>query len=152
METASGMTVFTQDDLNANAEATRAQTRTATTEANMSAVREVLKDEVREDNLQRDYATSLYNTIAEKVGTPALSSIGATYQVEVIYEGDVIMTINGIEADDEDLACEAVSNDISVDDVELRFTISHGSDYETVEMPQDSWDITQALDFNAIEE
>lgn len=152
METASGMTVYTQDDIdNAVANAT-IRTKEGTINSVCNDVKDIFKDEVRESNMARDYATALYNTIAQKVGGMEVTTIGATYTVEIVYDGETIMTLNGIEADDEDEATDTVSNEISVDDVELRFTISHDGNYETVESPFDSWDIITALEYNAIEE
>ena len=152
METASGMTVYTQDDIdNAVANAT-IRTKESTINSVCNDVKDIFKGEVRESNMERDYATALYNTIAQKVGGTTVTTIGATYTVEIVYEGETVMTLNGVEAEDEDDATEKVSNDISVDDVELRFTISYGSDYETVESPYDSWDIITALEYNATEE
>jgi PDZ domain-containing secreted protein len=119
----------------------------------MSNTKEIFHAEVREGNMERDYATALYNTIAEKVGTSTVTSIGGLYTVEISYEGDVIMTLNDIEAESEDEACDKVSEDLSVDDVQITFTVSVNGDYETVEAPYDrSYRIQEQLEISATEQ
>lgn len=156
METAQGVVVYTQDDLN-NAKTNAELVSESMTITRLSInVKQVFIDEVREGNMERDYATALYNTIAEKVGRPeweTVSSVGGIYTVEVTYEGDVIMTVNDIEANDEDEASEQVADSISVDDVMVTFTVSYDGNYETVEAPYDrAYRIQEQLEFNATEQ
>lgn len=153
METANGVIVFTQDDLNNAVANAKTIVKQGVVDSVCSDVKTTFRDEVREGNMERDYATALYNTIAEKVGGVTVESIGGLYTVEVSYEGDVIMSVEGVEASDEDDATEQVSEGISVDDVTIHFTVSYNGDYETVEASYDrAYRIQDSLDFSATEE
>lgn len=153
METTAGVVVFTQDDLNSAVENARTSAQSRAVNGVLENVLLTFREEVAGENLERDYATALYNTIAEKSGGSTVESIGGLYTVEVTYDHEVIYTANGVEARDEDDACEQVSENISVDDVTLSFVISYNGDYETVETSYDrAYRIQESLEFNATEE
>lgn len=153
METAQGVVVYTQDDLNnavANAKTMGTQ---ATIDSVCSDIKSIFRSEVVESNMERDYATGLYNTIASKVGGATVNSIGGLYTVEIFYDSNLIMTVEDIEADDEDEACDTVRDGISIDDVVLSFTISHNGDYEQVETSYDrAYRIESELEISATEQ
>lgn len=153
METTSGVVVFTQDDLNNAVANAKAIVKDGTVASVCSDVKDIFRSEVTEGNMERDYATTLYNTIAEKVGGSTVTSIGGLYTVEVSYDNDVVMVINDIEADNEDEACDSVREGISVDDVALSFTLSYNGEYEQVETSYDrAWTIESELDLSATEQ
>ena len=153
METAQGVIVFTQDDLDNAVANARSLVRNAIVDSFCGDVKEIFRGEVREGNMERDYATALYNTIAEKIGAATVNSIGGLYTVEVSYEGDVVMTIEDIEADNEDEATDKVSEDLEVDEVQMSFVLSHNGDYETVEAPYgSSYRIQEQLELSATEQ
>lgn len=153
METAQGVVVYTQDDLNNAVANAKTMGKQATIDSVCSDVKDIFRGEVTQSNMERDYATTLYNTIAEKVGGSTVSSIGGLYTVEITYDSDVIMVVNDIEADDEDEACDTVRDGVSVDDVALSFTISYNGDYEQVETSYDrAYRIETELDFSATEQ
>ena len=153
METPSGVIVFTQDELNTATEQARTMAKTIATNAVLDNVLTTFRSEVVGDNLERDYATSLYNQIAVKSGGTEIETIGGLYTVEVTYDSDVIYTVNGVEADNEDDACEQVSENISIDDVTLNFVISYDTDAEQVEVMYDrAYRIQESLEFSASEE
>lgn len=153
METTQGVVVFTQDDLNNAVANARTIVKDGTVASVCEDVKVIFRGEVTEGNMERDYATALYNTIAEKVGGSTVNSIGGLYTVEISHDGEIVMTVNDVEADDEDEACETVSEGISVDDVTLSFVISYNGDYETVETSYDrAYRIQENLDLSATEQ
>lgn len=153
METAQGVVVYTQDDLNNAVANAKTMGKQATIDSVCSDIKDIFRSEVVESNMERDYATGLYNTIASKVGGATVSSIGGLYTVEIFYDSNLIMTVEDIEADDEDEACETVRDGISIDDVVLSFTISHNGDYEQVETSYDrAYRIESELEISATEQ
>lgn len=153
METTTGVIVFTQDDLNNAVANARTMVKSSIVDTIGGDIKTIFRGEVREGNMERDYATALYNTIAEKIGAATVTSIGGLYTVEVSYEGDVVMTIEDIEADNEDEATDKVSEDLEVDEVQISFVISHNGDYETVEAPYgSSYRIQEQLELSATEQ
>ena len=85
---------------------------------------EVFKSEVREGNMERGYATELFNTIAEANGWETVSAIATTYTVLVSVFGMSVMEVEGVEAASEEDACEVVENDIEVADLDVTFTLT----------------------------
>lgn len=153
METTAGVVVFTQDDLNNAVANAKTMGKQATIDSVCSDIKDIFRSEVVESNMERDYATGLYNTIASKVGGVTINSIGGLYTVEIFYDSNLIMTVEDIEADDEDEACDTVRDGISIDDVTLSFTISHNGDYEQVETSYDrAYRIESELEINATEQ
>lgn len=153
METATGVVVFTQDDLNNAVANARTMVKSAVVDTIGGDIKEIFRGEVREGNMERDYATALYNTIAEQIGATTVTSIGGLYTVEISYEGDVVMTVEDVEADTDDEACDRVSDELSVDEVQITFTVTVGSNYETVEAPYDrSYRIQEQLELSATEQ
>jgi len=153
METAQGVVVFTQDDLNNAVLNAKTMVKSAVISDVCSDIKDVFRSEVVESNMERDYATGLYNTIAEKIGGNTIASIGGVYSVEVSYDSTVVMVLNNIEADDEDEACDKARDGISVDDVSISFTLSYEGEYEQVETSYDrAYTIEDNLEYSATEE
>jgi hypothetical protein len=152
VETTTGITVYTQDEYdNAVATAKLRGMEIATGNDSLSTLN-VFKEQVRDGSLGRDYATGLYNEIAEACGWDSVSSIASTYSVDVIYNNDVIGTFSGIEADSEDEAQDKVMDDLEVSDAVLSFTVSCGSDSLQGEIYPDTYDITTDIELRATEE
>lgn len=153
METAQGVVVFTQDDLNNAVLNTKTMVKSAVILDVCSDIKDVFRSEVSESNMERDYATGLYNTIAEKIGGNTIESIGGVYSVEVTYDSTVVMVLNNIEADDEDEACDKARDGIEVDDVSISFTLCYEGEYEQVETSYDrAYTIQDNLEYSATEE
>lgn len=153
METTAGVVVFTQDDLNTAVENARTMAKTVAVNGVLDNVLVTLRSEVTGDSMEREYATDIYNRIAVMSGGSEIETIGGLYTVEVTYDHEVIYTANGVEANDEDDACEKVSEGISVDEVTLNFVISYEGDAEQVEVAYDrAYRIAESLEFNATEE
>ena len=152
METTTGITVYTVDEYNqaiykANVEGVEYNRKN-----NAETALDVFKGEVRDGSLGRDYATSLYNTIAEACDWATVSSISSTDTVEVIYANQVIGSFEGIEADSEDEAQDKVMDDLEVTDAVLSFTVSIGSDDMQGEIYPDTYDIATDIELRATEE
>lgn len=153
METAQGVVVFTQDNLDNAVINAKTMAKSAVILDVCSDIKDVFRSEVVESNMERDYATGLYNTIAEKIGGNTISSIGGVYSVEVTYDNSVVMVLNDIEASDEDEACDKARDGISVDDASLSFTLSYESECEQVETSYShDYTIVDRLEYSATEE
>lgn len=94
-------------------------------DAYRNIIKEVLLSEVRDGNIDREYALSLFNAIAEKASQPTLDSIGGIYKATVSVFGSTILELE-VEADDADAAYEQVSDEVEFDNIELTFSASHG--------------------------
>ena len=152
METTTGITVYTVDEYNqaiykANVEGVEYNRKN-----NAESALDVFKSEVRDGSLGRDYATGLYNTIAEACGWDSVSSIASTYTVEVIYANKVIGSFEGIEADSEDEAQDKVMDDLEVDSPVLSFSVSYNGDSFQAEYEPDTYDIQTEIELSATEE
>lgn len=84
----------------------------------------VFKREIGHGNMSKDYAVELYNKIADENRWTHVERIVATYNVTVSLFGDSILFVENIEADDEDDACDKVTNDIEFSDIEVNFSVS----------------------------
>jgi len=112
-----------------------------------------LRNLVKEGELYSKYATEAYNAIAEQVGWDIRDSIAATYLVTVHYDGDEVLRVEGVEADSEEEATSKVLENVEVSNVVMSFTISYGSDEESVESAiWDDSEIIDAIDAEAVEE
>ena len=152
METTTGITVYTVEEYN-NAIATAKLDGIAVAQKNNSlSTLDVFKGQVRDGSLGKDYATGLYNEIAEACGWDSVSSIASTYSVDVIYNHDVIGTFEGIEADSEDEATDLVMDGLEVDNAVLSFTVSYGNDSLNAEIYPDTYDISTDIELRATEE
>jgi hypothetical protein len=89
-----------------------------------------LRNLVSNGELYKDKATDVYNAIADENGWDNIDSIQATFDVHVSYEGDHIFTATGVEADDEDSACETVLENLEISNVSISFDIEYDTDSE----------------------
>ena len=152
VETTTGITVYTVDEYNqaiykANVEGVEYNKKN-----NAESTLDVFKGQVRDGSLGRDYATGLYNEIAEACGWDTVSSIASTYSVDVIYANETIGTFEGIEADSEDEASDKVMDELEVDNAVLSFTVSYGNDSLQAEIYPDTYDISSDIELRATEE
>ena len=79
-----------------------------------------------EGTLTKTEALETYNTIADHNGWANIEAITSTYTVEVCYNGDIVLTVSGVEADTEEEATAEVLENLEVDNVRLKFDVSYG--------------------------
>lgn len=84
----------------------------------------VFKREIGHGNMSKDYAVELYNKIADENRWTHVSQIAVTYNVTVTLFGDSILFVENVEADDEQDACDKVTEEIDFSDIEVNFTVS----------------------------
>lgn len=112
----------------------------------------VLKGEVVEGNMTLEYANELYDKFCDNVGL-VRKEITNTYEVTVYYEGNEVGTFSGVEARDEDSACEEVENNLDVDGITLTFQFSYNGDTNYAEIERSAYDFdTSDFSFEANEE
>lgn len=144
-ETIQGALFYTQDEMNEatlNAE-TRAVKITASTIS--TNIVDVLKSEVREGNLVKEYANSLYSRFVSEANLDP-ATIETTFSVTAYYNGSELCTFTGVEADDEDSACEEVSENISIDDIEVNFSLDYNGDTNYCSASLSSYDLDLSSD------
>ena len=151
-ETTTAITVYTVDEYESAIANAKLRGMEITQNNNSASTLEVFKGQIRDGSLGRDYATGLYNEIAEACAWDTVSSIASTYSVDVIYNNDVIGTFSGIEADSEDEAQDKVMDELEVTDAVLSFTVSCGNDSLQAETYPDTYDIATDLELRATEE
>lgn len=152
METTTGITVYTVDEYNQAVYKANVEGIEFCKKNSSESALYVFKSQIRDGHLGREYATMLYNELAEACGWDSVSGIASTYSVDVIYNNDVIGTFEGIEADSEDEATDKVMDDLEVTDAVLSFTVSCGSDSLQGEIYPDTYDIATDLELRATEE
>jgi hypothetical protein len=84
----------------------------------------VFKREIGHGNMSKDYAVELYNKIADENRWTHVEKIAVTYNVTVTLFGDSILFVENIEANDEDDACDKVTEDLDFSDIEVNFSVS----------------------------
>ena len=152
METTTGITVYTVDEYNQAVYKANVEGIEFCKKYSSESALYVFKSQIRDGHLGREYATMLYNELAEACGWDSVSSIASTYSVDVIYNNDVIGTFEGIEADSEDEATDKVMDDLEVTDAVLSLTVSCGSDSLQGEIYPDTYDIATDIELRATEE
>lgn len=151
METEGGMTVYTVTEM----EALTSRAKDRAVDYYKDGLREsllgIFKDEVRHGNMTREYATDLFNSIASANGLDTVDSINSTYTVFVTYFNEEVLEVPNVEANDEDDACEIVSNEIEVTDAKTVFHIRYGGDWNNAEVDYDAYDVVNSLEYRAEE-
>ena len=152
METTTGITVYTKEEYDNAIVKANIEGIEFCKKNNAESALDVFKSQVRDGSLGRDYATGLYNEIAEACDWATVSSIASTYSVDVIYANETIGTFEGIEADSEDEAQDKVMDELEVDNAVLSFTVSYGNDSLQAEIYPDTYDISSDIELRATEE
>ena len=112
---------------------------------------EVLKSEIREGNIEKDYANALYREFCDNVGL-VHKEITTTYTVTVSYQGTEVAKFGGVEASDEDDACDNVRDNMGTDDIEVTMTLSFNDDTEYGSVSLSSYELELDFDYEAEEE
>ena len=99
----------------------------------------VFKREIGHGNMSKDYAVELYNKIADENRWTHVSQIAVTYNVTVSLFGDSILFVENIEANDEDDACDKVTEDLDFSDIEVNFTVSALGEDASATVTDDSY-------------
>lgn len=99
----------------------------------------VFKREIGHGNMSKDYAVELYNKIADENRWTHVSQIAVTYNVTVTLFGDSILFVENIEANDEDDACDKVTEDLDFSDIEVNFTVSALGEDASATVTDDSY-------------
>ena len=105
-----------------------------------------------EGTLTKTEALETYNTIADHNGWANIEAITSTYTVEVCYNGDVVLTVSGVEADTEEEATAEVLENLEVDNVRLKFDVSYGDYADHVWIARYDFDPSDELSAVATEE
>lgn len=151
METEGGMTVYTVAEMEVMTQRAKDRAVDYYKDSLRDSILAIFKDEVRNNNMTREYATDLFNQIASANGFDSIAKIQSTYTVFVTYMNEEVLEIPNVEANDEDDACEIVSNEIEVTDAKTTFSISYGRESNDAEVDYDEYDVTSSLEFRAEE-
>ena len=107
---------------------------------------------ISEGTLTKTEALETYNTIADHNGWANIEAITSTYTVEVCYNGDIVLTVSGVEADTEEEATAEVLENLEVDNVRLKFDVSYGDYADHVWIARYDFDPSDELSAVATEE
>jgi hypothetical protein len=150
-EMTQGVLLYTQEELDEKvAEGTRrlyaeiALYNTKTSEAIVN----VLKSEINEGNIEKDYANALYDLFCDNAGL-VRQDIKTTYSVTVSYRGNELATFAGIEASSEEEAIDVVQDDLVFDDIEVSMTLEHDGNTEYGSMTLSNWEFDLDFDYSA---
>ena len=102
--------------------------------------------------LTKEVALEIYNTIADHNGWANIEAITSIYTVEVCYNGDIVLTVSGVEADTEEEATAEVLENLEVDNVRLKFDVSYGDYADEADVWIYDFDPTEDLSAVATEE
>jgi hypothetical protein len=90
---------------------------------------EALQTAIDEGDLEKSVARSIWTTA--NAGYSEGNPFVTTWTVTVGLDGDELLTLEGIEAESAQEACDEVGNDIQVEDIEVSCTIRYGKNYYT---------------------
>ena len=125
--TPDGVNIYTDQDVQEKvAEAKTTATDSANRYTNLriaGVVETTFKSEVREGNMEEDYAVGLYNNLASQLDWSTIDNLSVKYTAVVNFLGDELFTINDIEADDEQSAEQSIWDDLNISNVRLSFDI-----------------------------
>ena len=110
----------------------------------------ILRECARESLIERDTAQDIYDRIASALGLSS-AVIASLYTVEVIYQGEVLLEVSDIEADDEDSAESEVSGNLELSGT-LRITTEYGERSDTVSVSVDGYDLIDEVEYNTYEQ
>ncbi len=125
--TPDGVNIYTDSDVQEKvAEAKTIATDLAnkyTSNRISNVVETTFKSEVREGNMEEDYAVGLYNNLASQLDWSTIDNLSVKYTAVVNFLGDELFTINDIEADDEESAKQSVWDDFNISNVRISFDV-----------------------------
>lgn len=125
--TPDGVNIYTDSDVQEKvAEAKTIATDLAnkyTSNRIANVVETTFKSEVREGNMEEDYAVGLYNNLASQLDWSTIDNLSVKYTATVNFLGDELFTINDIEADDEESAKQSVWDDFNISNVRISFDV-----------------------------
>lgn len=110
-----------------------------------------LRGLVSNGTLTRYEAVDTYNAIADQNGWANVENITSTYTVEVCYQSDVVLTVEGVEADSEEEASNQVLENLEIDNIRLQFDISYGDYADQADVWVYDFDPTDELTAEATE-
>jgi len=129
------------------AELSRIQWTTTVQKNTLTALRGL----VDEGTLTKYEAVETYNAIALNNGWASIENITSTFTVEVCYQGNVVLTVEGVEADDEDEACNTVLENLEIDNVRVKFEVSYDGHSDEADVWVYDFDPTDELSAVATE-
>jgi len=141
---------YTQEEMNNAISTTRDLATRDAQRTTRDTLIEVLRDCAREDVVDRDTAQAIYDRIASALGLSS-AVIASLYTVEVIYQGEVLLEVSDIEADDEDSAESEVSGNLELSGT-LRITTEYGDRSDTVSVSVDGYDLIDEVEYNTYEQ
>lgn len=110
-----------------------------------------LRGLVAEGTLTKYEAVETYNAIAINNGWATIENITSTYTVEVCYNSNVVLTVEGVEADSEEEATAEVLGNLEIDNVRVKFDVSYGDYADEADVFLYDFDPTDDLDAVATE-
>jgi hypothetical protein len=125
--TPDGVNIYTDQDVQEKvAEAKTTATDSANRYTNLriaGVVETTFKSEVREGNMEEDYAVGLYNNLASQLDWSTIDNLSVKYTATVYAFDDELFTVNDIEADDEQSAEQSIWDDLNISNVRLSFDV-----------------------------
>lgn len=123
--------------------------------SNRDKVLEGIKSVVRDGILDKDTALTVFNTIADRAGWDTEDKIQCTYTVTVTAFGQEIGEFTGVEAYDEDEACELVQSNYDITSADLSLSVDYAGDCveDSIDLTSGwSIDLNDYIEFEANEE
>lgn len=149
-----GVLFYTQEDIDAKVAELKFdnQRELALLTDNISnGIVDTLKGEVREGNMEKDYANALYREFCNNVGL-VLKEINNAYSVTVSYEGTELAVFTDIEADSDDDAIEFVKDNMDISDIEVTLTLEFEGSTQYGSVSLSPYELELDFDYEAEEQ
>ena len=156
-----GQTLYTTEEVDALKEAHKMEildtsSRSATNTSNSLRQRalEWFKSEIRGGSMAKEDALGIFNGLADALGWDTVDNLSSLFTVSVRYQGDLVAVFEDIEADDDDSACEEVSDNLTIDEVTITFDLEYNGSTQSAEARLSTYDFdpTSDLEFSAEEQ
>ena len=141
---------YSQEEMNNAISITRESSAQSNKTNTRDTLIEVLRGCASDGIIERDTAQDIYDRIASALGLSS-AVIASLYTVEVIYQGEVLLEVSDIEADDEDSAESEVSGNLELSGT-LHITAEYGDRSDTTRVEVDGYDLIDEVEYNTYEQ
>ena len=153
--TPDGVAIYSQEEINAKYQEGMEDGRNYTVRSmnlkTREAIIEVMREEA-ENTMTNEDATELANKLLSRLDLDTVDTLVRKFTVSISVFGNEIITLEDVEAEDENSACNIIESEISISDISASFTIStneasedgsfNGWDFDLEDVIRDNMEVT----------
>jgi len=153
--TPDGVAIYSQEEINAKYQEGMEDGRNYTVRSMNLKTREAIIEVMREEadnTMTNEDATELANKLLSRLDLDTVDTLVRKFTVTISVFGNEIITLEDVEAEDENAACNIIESEISISDISASFTIStneasedgsfNGWDFDLEDVIRDNMEVT----------